>query len=299
MRKGTGKRLAAVVLTLGLMVGLMAAAKSPAIPEKAEVKTGVTVYSNTKAAVDASNLAEGYLLVRYTGGKDVKIKVQITKTGGTTYTYNLGNTGVDETFPLTEGDGTYTVKVYENTTGTRYAQAYSVTLTLKLRSEFLPFLYPNQFVNYTAESAVAKKAAELTEKDTTALSRLQHIYDFVVGSFSYDYELAKTVQSGYLPDVDKILEARKGICFDYAAVMSAMLRAQNIPCKLVVGYAGTTYHAWIDVYIDGIGWVDKVIYFDGTAWTLMDPTFVSSGNHSDRIMKYVTTGSNYAAKYAY
>ena len=66
-----------------------------------------------------------------------------------------------------------------------------------------------------------------------------------------------------------------------------------------MGYAGTTYHAWINVYIEGVGWVDKVIYFDGQNWTLMDPTFVSTGKGSDSIMKYVTTASNYSQKFAY
>ena len=80
--------------------------------------------------------------------------------------------------------------------------------------------------------------------------------------------------------------------------MSAMLRSQNIPCKLVVGYAGTTYHAWINVYSEETGWVE-VIYFDGTSWTLMDPTFTSSGKRSDSIMKYVTNSANYQQKYAY
>lgn len=100
---------------------------------------------------------------------------------------------------------------------------------------------------------------------------MQAVFDFVTKNFSYDYELAKTVQSGYLPVVDRVLEGKKGICFDYAAVMCAMLRSQNIPCKLVVGYAGTTYHAWINVYIDGVGWVDKVIYFDGESWDADGP----------------------------
>lgn len=301
MKKSVQKRIAVAVLALGLMAGVLGAvsAKNSTMPTRAETRTGVTVYSNAKAAIDASNLAEGYLLVKYTGGKDVKIKVQITRDGGTTYTYNLDNKGAAEIFSLTEGDGDYTVKVYENTTGAKYAQAYSTTVTMKLRNQFLPFLYPNQFVSYTEGSAVVKKAAELTKSDTTDLARIQRIYDFVTQNFSYDYELAKTVQSGYLPDVDKVLAAKKGICFDYAAVMAAMLRSRNIPCKLVVGYAGTIYHAWIDVYIEGVGWVDKVIYFDGVTWTLMDPTFVSSGNHSDSIMTYVTTDSNYTAKYIY
>lgn len=301
MKKSTGNRLCTAALVLALIAGVLgaAAAKSETMPTKVESKTGITVYSNAKASIDASNLAEGYLMVKYTGGKDVKIKVQITRDSGTTYTYNLNNKGTAETFPLTEGDGKYTVKVYENTTDTKYAQAYSTTVTMKLRNEFLPFLYSNQFVNFTAKSAVVTKGAELTKDAVTDLARIQSIYDYVVKNFTYNYELAKTVQSGYLPDVDKVLADKKGICFDYAAVMAAMLRSQNIPCKLVVGYAGTTYHAWIDVYIDSIGWVDKVIYFDGTTWTLMDPTFVSSGNHSDSIMTYVTTDSNYTAKYAY
>lgn len=301
MKKSMQKQIAAAVLALGLAAGVLGAvsAKNSAMPTRAETRTGVTVYSNAKAAIDASNLAEGYLLVKYTGGKDVKIKVQIARDGGTTYTYNLDNKGAAEIFSLTEGDGDYTVKVYENTTGAKYAQAYSTTVTMKLRSQFLPFLYPNQFVSYTEGSAVVKKAAELTKSDITDLARIQRIYDFVTQNFSYDYELAKTVQSGYLPDVDEVLAAKKGICFDYAAVMAAMLRSRNIPCKLVVGYAGTVYHAWIDVYIEGVGWVDKVIYFDGVTWTLMDPTFVSSGNHSDSIMTYVTTDSNYTAKYIY
>ena len=107
------------------------------------------------------------------------------------------------------------------------------------------------------------------------------------------------MKSGYLPVVDTILAAKKGICFDYAAVMTAMLRSQNIPCKLVVGYAGTVYHAWIDVYVEGVGWIDGAIYFDGEEWTLMDPTFTSNGKRSPAIMKYVTTPSNYSQKYAY
>ena len=53
------------------------------------MQSGVTVLSNAKAAVDTSNLSEGFIQVKYTGGKNVRIKVQITKSGGTTYTLSL------------------------------------------------------------------------------------------------------------------------------------------------------------------------------------------------------------------
>lgn len=306
------KRLGSAALAFVLVVGAVlptilgsTPAKAAAIPAKAELKTGVTVYANTKASIDASNLGEGYVIVKYTGGKDVRIKVQVIKEGGATYTYNLNNQGYTEVFPLTEGNGKYTIKVLENVSGTSYALAHSVTVTLSLRNDYLPYLYANQYVNFNSSSNVVSKAAEIVNSAgaTTDLAKVQAIFDFVTKNFSYDYNLASSVQSGYLPSVDKVLESKKGICFDYAAVMASMLRSQNIPCKLVVGYAQTTpqptYHAWINVYIAGTGWVDQVIYFDGTNWTLMDPTFVSTGNHSDSIMKYVTTSSNYSQKYAY
>lgn len=53
------------------------------------------------------------------------------------------------------------------------------------------------------------------------------------------------------------------------------------------------------LYLDGQGWVDNVIYFDGHDWKLMDPTFASSGKQSQEIMQYIGNGSNYKAKYSY
>lgn len=269
------------------------------LPARAEVKQGVSVYSNSKGEVDASNLSEGYLFLRYTGGKSVRIKVQIIKQNGVTYTYDLNNAGQRETYPLTEGNGNYTVKILENTTENRYAQAYACTLSLTLRDPMAPFLYSNQFVNYTADSATAVKAEQLTAGVQDTLGKVGAVFNFVVDNFTYDSQRAATVQSGYLPNVDQVLAEKKGICFDYAAVMTAMLRSQGIPCKLVVGYAGTVYHAWISAYSEETGWMEGIIYFDGVSWTMMDPTFTSGGKRSQSILDYVTNPSNYQQKYAY
>lgn len=262
-------------------------------------KTGVALYQNSKAQVDASNLSEGYLLIKYTGGLNVRTRLQIIKTNGSTYTYDINNKGTVETYPLTEGNGKYSIKVYENTSGTKYALAYSCSVDLKLRDEFLPYLYPNQFVNYQKTSKVVSVAADLTKEKQTDLEKLESVYDYVVQNFSYDYTLAKTVKSGYIPNLDQVFKKKSGICFDYASVMAAMLRSQDIPCKLVIGYAGDVYHAWINVYIEGEGWIDNAIFFDGQNWSLMDPTFVSSAKKSSSVMKFVTNQSNYKEKFAY
>lgn len=41
------------------------------------------------------------------------------------------------------------------------------------------------------------------------------------------------------------------------------------------------------------------ICFDGGVWQRMDPTFASSGNGSQAVMKYIGDESNYSVKYIY
>ena len=128
---------------------------------------------------------------------------------------------------------------------------------------------------------------------------MEKIYDYVVNTLTYDAKKAASVQSGYLPVLDDVLAAKTGICFDYASLMVGMLRSQGVPCKLVVGYAGTAYHAWINVWTEETGWIDGVIFFNGSEWQRMDPTFASSGKGSEAIMKYIGDGSHYTTKYLY
>lgn len=258
--------------------------------------SGSTVYNSAKASIDASNVSEGYVMIQYTGSNP-KVKIQITK--DTTYTYNIENNGSYVTFPLTEGNGSYTVKIFENVSGNSYAQAVSQTLSVTLTNELSPFLYPNQFCNFNAASAVIAASDALTAEIADPIAKVSAIYDYVVTNLSYDYNKAATVKSGYLPSVDDTLASKTGICFDYAALMTSMLRAQGIPTKLVIGYAGGLYHAWVSVYAQGQGWIDNIIYFDGVNWKFMDPTFASSGKRSPEIQTYISNPANYTAKFSY
>lgn len=125
----------------------------------------------------------------------------------------------------------------------------------QLRKEFLPFLYPNQYVNFTPDSASSKLALSIISEDASDVDALQAVYNYVVQNLTYDYDLADTVDSGYIPDVDSTLKSGKGICFDYAALTTAMLRARDIPCKLQIGYAGTVKHAGSAfISVKRLGW---------------------------------------------
>lgn len=154
-------------------------------------------------------------------------------------------------------------------------------------------------VNFTENSAAVSLAQQVTSGAADEIGKVKAVYEYVVGNMNYDYAKAQSVQSGYLPNVDQVLASKTGICFDYAAVMTAMLRSQDIPTKLVVGYTGDVYHAWVDVYIKEMGWVDNFIYFDGVSWKLMDPTFASSGGNTDAVKQYIGDGANYRSKYSY
>jgi len=264
------------------------------------VASGKLVKTTTKAVIDYSNTADGYVMVKYTAASDKKIKAQVKGPSGTAYTYNLTAAAVNwTTFPLSDGNGSYKISVFENTTGTKYASVASITYTVTLKDEFAPFIRTNQYVDYSNAPNTIAKAAELTKGITDPLEKVKAVYEYVVTNVTYDKEKAKTVKSGYLPVLDSVLSEKKGICFDYAALMTAMLRSQGVPCKLVVGYAGEAYHAWISVYSENTGWVNAAIYFNGKSWQRMDPTFASSAKQSDSIMKYIGDGSHYTAKYLY
>lgn len=273
-------------------------AEEPAIPDILQpLASGTAVEENDKAVIDYSNPEDGYVMVKYKAETTKKLKVQV-KGPTTTYTYTI-QPGSWETFPLSDGNGSYQVTVYENAEGKKYAAVVSVTAEVSMSDEFAPFIRPNQYVDYGEAEETIKLAAKLTQGKETELEKVQAVYEYVVQNISYDTELAASVKSGYLPELDRVLETKKGICFDYAALMTGMLRSQSVPCKLVVGYAGEVYHAWISVYSEKDGWIDSAIYFDGTTWKRMDPTFASSSNRSDAIMEYIGDGSNYTEKYIY
>ena len=271
------------------------------------VASGTAVKDGRTALIDYSNAADGYIMVKWTAGGSPKLKVQIKGPNcPDMYKYDLPSSGEYAVFPLSDGSGTYQISVHKNVSGTAYTNELSVSINARLSDEFAPFIRPNQYVNYSDDSEVVSMAAELIEDGQAEdnLSKVRVIYEWVVTNLKYDSAKARDAKSGsltgYLPDVDSVMDEKKGICFDYAALMAAMLRSQGVPVKLVVGYTSRgEYHAWINVWSEDSGWVESMIYFDGSVWELMDPTFASSGKQSKGIMEYINNPANYKEKYLY
>lgn len=244
-------------------------------------------YCNSFAQVDASRLEGGLVRVRYTGGEERRIKVQITKAGGADYNYDLNNTGEWESFTLTEGNGEYTLRVLENQKENRYKPVLECPLTLTLDDAAAPFRESCQFVHFAEDSPVVELAGTLCAGMEGNGEKIQAVFDYVVERLSYDEEKAATAEPDYLPNVDRVLEEEKGICFDYAALMAAMLRSQGVACKLAVGYAGEVYHAWVEADVGE------------EQWRVMDPTFVSANRGDQAVLDFVSDPGNYKVRYYY
>ena len=261
------------------------------VPEAPGKKT----LGTSPLVLDISDTDQGYLTA-VSDSTDQMTNVQLTAEDGVVYSYFI-NPGESAVIPFSSGSGTYQVSCYQQISDSQYAALYADTLEIKLANEFLPFLYPNQYVNFTPDSEASKLALSMVSEDTSDIDALQTIYNYVVSHVTYDYDLADTVASGYLPVVDETLQTGKGICFDYAALTTAMLRSCDIPCKLQIGYAGDIKHAWINVYIRSRGWVDKAVEFSGDSWSRMDPTFDSNSEDKDTIQEYIGDNDNYTVQF--
>ena len=260
------------------------------------VAGGEYILGSDELTVDVTNSHDGYLYVKNTGEVE-DVKIQLTCNDSVTYTYIIP-VG-DSVVPLSLGNGKYTVIAYEGMGEEgMYATKFAEDIDVTIGDEFLPFLYPNCYVQFDINSDVVALGKELAAGKASDIEVIAEVYDYVIKNITYDHERAETVKPTYVPNVDQVLKEKKGICFDYAALMAAMLRSQRIPTRLEFGYAGDAYHAWITAYIKDEGWINGIIEFDGVDWTLMDPTFAANAG-TKKIKSFIGDGNNYTTKYIY
>lgn len=138
---------------------------------------GTKTFTTDTAVIDISHTQEGYIMAKYTGS-NAKPKLQLTGTDGITYTYSLYKDY--STFPLTSGDGTYQVGVYENVSDDRYTTLLSETFSVTLTDPLKPYLYPNQYVNFTADSLPVAKAEELADGASSDLDIISSVYNYII-----------------------------------------------------------------------------------------------------------------------
>ena len=137
--------------------------------------------------------------------------------------------------------------------------------------------YQEMLANYTGlpsgiDSRVYALAVELTQHTNNPAEKAYAIQNHLAQNYRY------TLDGGY-PDMGKdfvswfLLESKEGYCSYFASSMAVMCRIAGIPSRYVEGYyikaqpggetiaTGKNAHAWVEVYLNGLGWVA----FDPTA----------------------------------
>lgn len=245
-------------------------------------------------AICTDYVNQGYVTAQADSAARLKFQV---KAGEQTYNYDLPNDGTQTIYPVNMGNGSYSFRIMQNTSGSNYVELFEASTDVKLDSEFAPFLMPNMFCNYKADSKCVSKARDLTSSVSNQGQVVKSICEFVAGNVTYDNAKAQKLakSSGYVPSPDETLQSGTGICFDYASLSAAMLRSLGVPTRVMTGYVGKEqlYHAWIMVYIDG-SWHTAVFSVDPNTWSRCDVTFASTG-----ATQYVGDASAYTDKYMY
>ena len=270
----------------------------PAYEEPASIQPAAfdaaAAIASSGGSIDVSHVADGYVAASATNAARLKFQVIC---GDGSYNYDLPGDGTPIVCPLNMGDGSYTFRIMQNTSGNNYVEVGSASAQVAMASEFEPFVRPNLFCNFTDASACVAKARELANGAQNQGDVMRAVYSWVVGNISYDYDKASELANatGYVPDPDATLASGTGICFDYASLSAAMLRSLGIPCKIVTGYVSpdNLYHAWNLVYLNG-SWVSVEFSIDPDTWTRVDLTFAAAGSGGT-----VGDGTSYTDRYIY
>jgi transglutaminase-like putative cysteine protease len=128
------------------------------------------------------------------------------------------------------------------------------------QGDYWEMLVPSQFAR--PSPALSALIAEFRiERREDPLTLVRDVRQSVYNGFEY---APKSTQVD--SPIDQALEARRGVCQDFAHITIALLREVRIPCRYVSGYlyhrpktrdrsANGATHAWVEALLPGLGWV--------------------------------------------
>ena len=189
------------------------------------------------------------------------------------------------------GLGDYVVQssdtVYDGTIPAEYTLGYIPFDYLTSKSDLakFPTHLPDNLVDYESEYRlfVYKNYLSVPTKTRAYLESVIEKEGFVAAEDKYRdvLRVAKYVQSvaKYNGNYDPMMnyesdiviafmrDYKEGICQHYASAATLLFRTLGIPARYTIGYAGETKsnewteidvqnaHAWVEIYVDGFGWV--------------------------------------------
>ena len=245
--------------------------------------------SNAYAAMHDTRLNEGLVGIKYTALMipNRKYRVHVQTPDESEYRYMIDLDPNLNWFPLQCGNGRYMVKVYEEVEqGTnKYTAKAQGWVDLSLEYPLAVFLASCFYMAWNFDMQCICVAKKITENDKADHAKAKTIWNAIVNDFKYDAALAANVKYNYTPDLMDIYVRREGICFGLTSLYNSQLRSLGIPAKMLHGYAGSAYHAWSEIYLDG-------------AWNHVDITF-DTAEKGKRGFLAEKLGLDYTVKFFY
>src|SRR5947209_2815560 len=139
-------------------------------------------------------------------------------------------------------------------------QAWAVLDVMTADDSHWEMLMPSHFAHPTALLEVLAKELHIERRDDP-LTVLRDLTTAIYETFDYSKQNT-SVDS----PIDDALLSRRGVCQDFAHIMTVLVRELGIPCRYVSGYLyhqeddnerstdGAT-HAWVEALLPELGWV--------------------------------------------
>ena len=218
------------------------------------------------------------------GQPDREIRIGVEKDGNNYY-YAMNSSR--ELLPIQLGAGTYQVKILRRKQGTTFTVILKKTLHIAAVNQSSLWLASTQPV-YWDKPLVRQKSATVTQGATSIEQKVEQVYRYVMKIMVYDTNKINTIGTDYVPDLEKLIHNPHGICYDYAALVAGLLRAQGIAAKLVKGYrvGMTPYHAWNEVWVNN-------------RWVIIDATYDDALNTSRKVLPMAKNRNDYKKEREY
>lgn len=147
----------------------------------------------------------------------------------------------DENLDITIS-GTANVRTYDLLT------AKILNKNISKEKDLSKYLKPS-FLIESDDIAIKRIARKIKGKDKEEI--VTKIFEYIQSTITYSpipYDIG----------AKEVLKTKKGKCSEYAALMTALCRAKNIPARIVCGNIARDKfqkHTWVEVYFDNYGWV--------------------------------------------
>ncbi|MGC8740252.1 MAG: transglutaminase TgpA family protein [Candidatus Sumerlaeaceae bacterium] len=122
------------------------------------------------------------------------------------------------------------------------------------------------------KQALERLANEITRGASTPFDQAMAIEAYLRRNYQYSLEIRPTGAKN--PIEHFLFESKGGHCEYFATAMAMLLRAKEIPCRVVNGFYSTEWNNLAGMFTvrqrDAHSWVE--VFFDGYGWMTFDPT---------------------------